>query len=92
MGFGGAKQQVPSPWGEQQFKHRDCLGKKVPAVCGVWDSFGDKLYFTRDIPEGKWVRKDLLAPVSAKPPTKRAKPPPRGMFKNSRSNGARRRS
>ena len=21
MGFGGAKQQVPSPWGEKQFKH-----------------------------------------------------------------------
>ena len=29
---------------------------------------------TRDIPEGRWVPKDLLAP--AKPPTKRAKPPP----------------
>ena len=26
MGFGGAKQQVPSPWGEKQFK---------PAVKGV---------------------------------------------------------
>ena len=23
MGFGGAKQQVPSPWGEKQFKHPD---------------------------------------------------------------------
>ena len=21
MGFGGAKQQVPSPWGKKQFKH-----------------------------------------------------------------------
>ena len=29
----------------------------------------------RDIPEGKWVPKDLLAP--AKPPTKSAKPPPK---------------
>ena len=36
-------------------------------------SFGNKLYFTRDIPKGKWVPKDLLA--AAKPPTKRAKPP-----------------
>ena len=31
--------------------------------------------FTRDIPEGKWVPKNLLAP--AKPPTKKAKPPPK---------------
>ena len=46
--------------------------------CGVWGmghSFGNKLYFTRDIPERKWVPKDLLAP--AKPPTKKAKPPPK---------------
>ena len=35
----------------------------------------NKLYFTRDIPEGKWVPKNLLAP--AKPPTKKAKPPPK---------------
>ena len=35
-------------------------------------SFGNKLYFTRDISEGKWVPKNLLAP--AKPPTKKAKP------------------
>ena len=33
------------------------------------------LYFTRDIPEGKWDPKNLLAP--AKPPTKKAKPPPK---------------
>ena len=33
------------------------------------------LYFTRDIPEGKWVPKNLFAP--AKPPTKKAKPPPK---------------
>ena len=32
-------------------------------------------YFTRDILEGKWVPKNLLAP--AKPPTKKAKPPPK---------------
>ena len=24
MGFGGAKQQVPSPWGEKQFKLPTC--------------------------------------------------------------------
>ena len=29
----------------------------------VGHSFGDKLYFTRDIPEGKWVPKNLLAPA-----------------------------
>ena len=48
------------------------------SACGVWGmghSFGNKLYFTRDIPEGKWVPKILLAP--AKPPTKKAKPPPK---------------
>ena len=38
----------------------------------------DKLYFTRDILAGKWVLKDLLAPVSAKPPAKRATPLPKG--------------
>ena len=38
-------------------------------------SFGNKLYFTRHIPEGKRVPKNLLAP--AKPPTKKAKPPPK---------------
>ena len=32
-------------------------------------------HFTRDIPEGKWVPKNLLVP--AKPPTKKAKPPPK---------------
>ena len=45
---------------------------------GVWDmvhGFGNELYFTRDIPEGKWVPKNLLA--LAKPPTKRAKPQPK---------------
>ena len=29
----------------------------------VGHSFGNKLYFTRDIPEGKWVPKNLLAPA-----------------------------
>ena len=40
----------------------------------------NRLYFTRDIPEGKWVPNDLLAP--AKPPTKRAKPPPKSAAQN----------
>ena len=44
-------------------------------VWGMGHSFGNKLYFTRDIPEGKWVPKNLLA--LAKPPTKKAKPPPK---------------
>ena len=50
----------------------------VKSSMGVWGmghSFGNKLYFTRDIPEGKWVPKNMLAP--AKPPTKKAKPPPK---------------
>ena len=25
MGFGGAQQQVPSPWGEKQFKQVRCF-------------------------------------------------------------------
>ena len=48
--------------------------KSARGVWGMVHSFGTKLYFTEDIPEGNWVPKDLLAP--AKPPTKRAKPPP----------------
>ena len=39
--------------------------------------FLDKLYLSRDIPEDDWVSKGLLAPVSAKPPSKMAKPPPK---------------
>jgi len=49
--------------------------KSASGVWGMGHSFGNKLYFTRDIPEGKWVPKNLLAP--AKPPTKKAKPPPK---------------
>jgi hypothetical protein len=30
-------------------------------------TFGDKLYFTRDIPEEKWIPKKLEAPTVAKP-------------------------
>ena len=32
MGFGGAKQQVPSPWGEKQFKLQ--FLKLKSATCG----------------------------------------------------------
>ena len=56
----------------------DTEGVWVKSARGVWGmghSFGNKLYFTRDIPEGKWVPKNLLA--LAKPPTKKAKPPPK---------------
>ena len=49
--------------------------KSARGVWGMGHSFGNKLYFTRDIPEGKWAPKNLLAP--AKPPTKKAKPPPK---------------
>ena len=49
--------------------------KSARGVWGMGHSFGNKLYFTRDIPEGKWVPKNLLAP--AKSPTKKAKPPPK---------------
>ena len=46
--------------------------KSARGVWGMGHSFGNKLYFTRDIPEGKWVPKNLRAP--ANPPTKKAKP------------------
>ena len=49
--------------------------KSARGVWGMGHSFGNKLYFTRDLPEGKWVPKNLLAP--AKPPNKKAKPPPK---------------
>ena len=45
--------------------------KSARGAWGMGHHFGNKLYFTRDIPEGKWVPKNLLAP--AKPPTKKAK-------------------
>ena len=32
MGFGGAKQQVPSPWGEKQFKPPTAVGCPLTAV------------------------------------------------------------
>ena len=49
--------------------------KSAHGVWGMGHSFGNKLYFTRDIFEGKLVPKNLLA--LAKPRTKKAKPPPK---------------
>ena len=43
---------------------------------------GGELYCTRDIPEEKWNPKDFLAPISAKPPAKKAKPPLKGAPQN----------
>ena len=54
--------------------HTPTLAKSARGVWGMGHGFGDKLYFTRDIPEDKRVPKDLLAPVSAKPLATRAKP------------------
>ena len=33
--------------------------KSARGVWGMGHSFGNKLYFTRDIPKGKWVPKDM---------------------------------
>ena len=49
--------------------------KSARGAWGMGHSFGNKLYFKRDIPEGKRAPKNLLAP--AKPLTKKAKPPPK---------------
>ena len=49
--------------------------KSARVVWGMGHSSGKKSYFTRDIPERKCVTKNLPAP--AKPPTKKAKPPPK---------------
>ena len=43
---------------------------------GLGHTFGDKLYFTRDIPEHKWIPKKLVAPTVPKPAPKPA--PKRG--------------
>ena len=37
---------------------------------GLGHTFRDKLYFTRDIPEEKWIPKRLEAPTVAKPAPK----------------------
>ena len=49
--------------------------KSARGVWGMGHGFRNQLYFTRDIPERKWVPKNLL--TLAKPPTKKAKPPPK---------------
>ena len=38
-------------------------------------TFGDKLYLTRDIAEEKWIPKKLVAPTLPKPAPKRGKQP-----------------
>ena len=50
---------------------QDCVGKD----CLWYVEFGAQFW---GISEDKWVPKGLLPPVAAKPPTKRAKPRPKG--------------
>ena len=40
---------------------------------GLGPTFGDKLYFTWDIPEEKWIPNKLVAPIVAKPAPKHGK-------------------
>ena len=44
--------------------------KSARGTWGLGHTFGDKLYFTRNIPEGKWIPKNLEAPTVAKPALK----------------------
>ena len=53
----------------QRLCEQNCRYVVCHGMWGMGHSFGDKLYFTRDMPEGKWVPKDLLAPISAKCPS-----------------------
>ena len=50
--------------------------KSARGTWGLGHTFGDKLYFTRDIPEEKWIPKKVEAPTVAKPAPKPA--PKRG--------------
>ena len=50
--------------------------KSARGTWGLGHTFGDKLYFTRDIPEENWIPKKLEAPTVAKPAPKPA--PKRG--------------
>ena len=67
-------------------KHNFVPTPRQKSARGVWGlgghSFGGKLYFTSDILEEQWIPKDLLAPASAKPPAKKAKPLPQGAPQN----------
>ena len=53
--------------------------KSAQGTWGLGHTFGDKLYFTWDIPEEKWIPKKLEAPTVAKlapkPAPKRGKQP-----------------
>ena len=48
------------------------LAKTARGTWGLGHTFGDKLYFTRSIPEAKWIPKKLEAPTVAKPAPKPA--------------------
>ena len=86
---GGAESDVPSLTSAEELSYAPTTDddsdhnsdtevvwvKSARGVWGMGHSFGNKLHFTRDSPKGEWVPKDLLAP--AKPPTKKAKPPPK---------------
>ena len=50
--------------------------KSSRGTWGLGHTFGDKLYFTWDILEEKWIHKKLVAPIVAKPAPKPA--PKRG--------------
>ena len=73
--------QGPSPHGEQYRTITDedreldsdsevVWAKSARGTWGLGHTFGDKLYFTRNIPEGKWIPKNLEAPTVAKPALK----------------------
>ena len=49
--------------------------RSVGEAWGLGYTFGDTLYFTRDIPEEKWIPKKLVAPTVPKPAPKFAKQP-----------------
>ena len=55
MGFGGAKQQVPSPWGEKQFKHP--IGWETSKLDAIreahsWTYWGPRELYCAGLPLG----------------------------------------
>jgi hypothetical protein len=51
---------------------RMVCAKSAQGTWGLGHTFGDKLYFTRNIPEAKWIPKKLEAPTVAEPAPKPA--------------------
>ena len=53
--------------------------KSIRETCRIGHTFGDSLYFTRDIPEEKWIPKRLVAPTVPHPEgdCHQVTPPPR---------------